>query len=199
MPGVEAEGEESLLLIGLSRDLMDCWGRQHKPQGGRLATLGTPGTLARLGTRPGYTTHHGAHGWGLVLTMYWGQHGELIKFREKGTLIDNKSFLSELFAINYRLEIDDKVVTFLQYKQPWLVLCCTELSDSVLLILCTTNTSIIREKDPSDGIQSNWEKSSSRTSADAIRWIRNIFYLCLGNQTVYLSVSGNIYSHLIFR
>ena len=122
MPGVEAEGEDSLLLIGLSRDLMDCWGRQHKPQGGRLATLGTPGTLARLGTRPGYTTHHGAHGWGLVLTMYWGQHGELIKFREKGTLIDNKSFLSELFAINYRLETDDKVVTFLQYKQPWLVL-----------------------------------------------------------------------------
>ena len=110
--GVSAEGEESLLLIGLSRDLMDCWGRQHKPQGGRLATLGTPGTLARLGTRPGYTTHHGAHGWGLVLTMYWGQHGELIKFREKGTLIDNKSFLSELFAINYRLETDDKTGNF---------------------------------------------------------------------------------------
>ena len=47
-----------------------------------------------------------------------------------------------------------------QYKLPWW--CCAELSDSVLVILCTTNTSIIREKAHSDGIQSKWEKSSSR-------------------------------------
>ena len=54
VPGVSAEGEESLLLIGLSGDLMDCWGRQHKPQGGRLG---------HTGAHWGYTARvqHGAH------------------------------------------------------------------------------------------------------------------------------------------
>ena len=59
---LQAEGEESLLLIGLSRDLMDWWGRQHKPQGGRLVPWPHWGYTGATWT--GYTTQGswlGAH------------------------------------------------------------------------------------------------------------------------------------------
>ena len=125
-------------------------------------------------TTGGYTGYTALATWGSWLGAHLNnllrptRCVELIKLREKRSFIDNKSFLSELsqLFIVWKLMINCELINWLIklseriYSPGWW--CCTELSDSVLVILCTTNTSIIREKAHSDGIQSKWEKSSSR-------------------------------------